>query len=76
MSDIMSTDLAYCFEDEEIDKALTLMEVRQIRRLPVLDREKRLIGIVSLGDLAVQVGQKERLGETLTEVSQPAHPRR
>jgi CBS-domain-containing membrane protein len=52
------------------------MEVRQIRRLPVLDREKRLIGIVSLGDLAVQVGQKERLGETLTEVSQPAHPRR
>jgi len=51
VSDIMSTDLAYCFEDDEIDKALSLMEVRQIRRLPVLDREKSLIGIVSLGDL-------------------------
>src|SRR6266536_4920600 len=50
---VMSTDIAYCFEDEEIDKALSLMEARQIRRLPVLEREKRLIGIVSLGDLAV-----------------------
>src|SRR6266566_1232189 len=76
VSDIMSTDLAYCFEDEEIDKALSLMEVRQIRRLPVLDREKRLVGIVSLGDLAVHAGQKERLGETLKEVSQPATLRR
>ena len=76
VSDIMSTDIAYCFEDEEIDKALTLMETRQIRRLPVLDRGKRLIGIVSLGDLAVHAGQKERLGETLKEVSQPATPRR
>lgn len=76
VSDIMSMDLAYCFEDEEIDKALSLMEDRQIRRLPVLDREKRLIGIVSLGDLAVHAGQKERLGKTLEEVSQPATLRR
>jgi CBS domain-containing protein len=76
VSDIMSTDLAYCFEDEEIEKALSLMEDRQIRRLPVLDREKRLIGIVSLGDLAVHAGQKERLGKTLEEVSQPATLRR
>src|SRR4030095_7530160 len=76
VSDIMSMDLAYCFEDEEIDKALSLMENRQIRRLPVLDREKRLIGIVSLGDLAVHAGHKERLGKTLEEVSQPATLRR
>lgn len=76
VGDIMSTDLAYCFEDEEIEEALSLMEARQIRRLPVLSREKRLVGIVSLGDLAVHAGQKERLGETLKEVSQPAIPRR
>ena len=49
-----------------------LMEERQIRRLPVLSREKRLIGNVSLGDLAVHAGQKDRVGETLKEVSQPA----
>jgi CBS domain-containing protein len=52
------------------------MEKRQIRRLPVLSHEKRLVGIVSLGDLAVHTGQKARVGETLEEVSQPATPRR
>jgi CBS-domain-containing membrane protein len=65
----MSTDLAYCFEDDEIEAALNLMEKGQIRRLPVLSHEKRLVGIVSLGDLAVHAGQKARLGETLEEVS-------
>jgi len=76
VADIMSTDLAYCFEDDEIEAALNLMEKRQIRRLPVLSREKRLVGIVSLGDLAVHGGQKARLGATLEEVSQPASPKR
>ena len=52
------------------------MEARQIRRLPILNREKRLVGIVSLGDLAVHTGQNELLGETLKEVSRPAVPRR
>jgi CBS-domain-containing membrane protein len=54
----MSTDIAYCFEDEEIDKALSLMEDSQIRRSPVLNREKRLVGIVSLGDLRFMPGKK------------------
>jgi hypothetical protein len=43
----MSTDVAYCLEDQEIEDAASLMEVRQIRRLPVLNRDKCLIGIVS-----------------------------
>jgi CBS domain-containing protein len=76
VADIMSTDLAYCFEDDKIEAALDLMEKRQIRRLPVLSQEKRLVGIVSLGDLAVHTGQKARVGETLEEVSQPASPKR
>ena len=76
VADIMSTDLAYCFEDDKIETALDLMEKRQIRRLPVLSREKHLVGIISLGDLAVHTGQKARLGETLEEVSQPASPKR
>jgi len=76
VADIMSTDLAYCFEDDEIDAALNLMEKRQIRRLPVISRQKQLVGIVSLGDLAVHTGQKARVGETLEEVSQPASPKR
>jgi CBS domain-containing protein len=76
VSDIMSREIAYCFEDQEIEEAMSLMEARQIRRLPILNREKRLVGIVSLGDLAVHTGQNELLGETLKEVSRPAVPRR
>jgi CBS domain-containing protein len=76
VADIMSTDLAYCYEDDDIDAALDLMEKRQIRRLPVISRQYHLVGIVSLGDLAVHARQKERLGETLKEVSEPAIPRR
>ncbi|HEX2929504.1 MAG TPA: CBS domain-containing protein [Candidatus Binatia bacterium] len=74
--DIMSTDIAYCFEDQEIEEAMSLMEAQQIRRLPVLSRDKRLVGIVSLGDLAVHSGEKEMVGDTLKEVSRPAIPRR
>jgi CBS domain-containing protein len=76
VSEIMSTDLAYCFEDQEIEEAVSLMEARQIRRLPILSREKRLVGIVSLGDLAVHSGENEMVGDTLKEVSRPAVPRR
>jgi CBS domain-containing protein len=76
VSEIMSTDLAYCFEDQAIEDAVSLMEARQIRRLPILSREKRLVGIVSLGDLAVHSGENEMVGDTLKEVSRPAVPRR
>ena len=76
VSDIMSEEIAYCFEDQEIEEATRLMEERQIRRLPILNRKKRLVGIVSLGDLAVHAGQNEQTGETLKEVSRPAVPRR
>jgi CBS-domain-containing membrane protein len=72
----MSKEIAYCFEDQEIEEAMSLMEDRQIRRLPILNREKRLVGIVSLGDLAVEAWQNVLLGETLKEVSRPAAPPR
>jgi CBS domain-containing protein len=49
----MTTDLAYCLEDDEAASAAKLMEDRQIRRLPILDRHSRLVGIVSLRDLQV-----------------------
>ena len=66
-SDIMSKEIAYCFEDQEIEEAMGLMEARQIRRLPILNREKRLVGIVSLGDLSVHAWQNILLGETLKD---------
>jgi hypothetical protein len=47
-----------------------------IRSLPILSRAKRLVGMVSLGDLAVSSGNEMRVGETLKQVSEPAEPRR
>jgi CBS domain-containing protein len=76
VSDVMSTDVAYCFEDQDVAEAVSLMEARQIRRLPVLSKDKRLIGVVSLGDIAVHARDRDLAGETLQEVSEPAQPKR
>jgi CBS domain-containing protein len=52
------------------------MRLRDIRRLPIMSRDKRLVGIVSLGDLAVHTGNQNLAGEVLAEVSEPSRPRR
>lgn len=52
VSEIMSGDIRYCFEDEEVDHVAQNMADIQLRRLPVLNREKRLVGVVSLGNIA------------------------
>jgi CBS domain-containing protein len=74
--DAMTPQVAYCFEDEDVQEAAMLMVDKQIRRLPVLNRDKRLVGIVSLGDLAVQTKNTQLSGEVLEYVSEPAEPRR
>jgi CBS domain-containing protein len=51
------------------------MREKQVRRLVVLDRDKRLVGIVSLGDLAVETGDEHLAGKTLERVSQPVGPK-
>jgi CBS domain-containing protein len=52
--DVMSTEqVLYCYEDEELDHVAKNMSEEQVRRLPVVNRDKRLVGIVSLGDVAV-----------------------
>lgn len=76
VTDVMSTDLAYCLEEQEIEEAVSLMEARQIRRIPILNQDKRLVGIVSLADIAVHVRNRELSGETLEEISEPAEPKR
>ena len=52
--DVMSPDIKYIFEDETVEDAARNMSQLQVRRLPVLNRDKRLVGIVSLGDLALK----------------------
>jgi len=71
--DVMSTNLVYCFEDQDITEAAKLMEEQQVRRLPVLNHRHRLVGIVSLDDLAAG-GDTQLAGETLKEVSKLAGP--
>jgi len=73
---VMTPNLVYCFEDQLVGEAARLMQDNQIRRLPVLNRDKRLVGMVSLGDLAVKTGDDEVVGAALEEVSEPAMPRR
>jgi CBS-domain-containing membrane protein len=51
--DAMTADVKYCFEDEDLDDVVRSMGEQKVRRLPVMSREKRLVGIVSLGDVAV-----------------------
>lgn len=50
--DVMTKDVQYCFEDENTEDICMKMAECQVRRLPVLSRDKRLIGIVSLGDMS------------------------
>jgi len=71
--DAMTPEMVYCFEDQDVDEAARLMTEKQIRRLPVLNRDKRLVGIVSLGDLAVDT---KLGGKILKRVSEPAEPTR
>jgi CBS domain-containing protein len=74
--EVMTHEVVYCFEDQEVSEAAKLMQEKQIRRLPILNREKRLIGIVSLGDVAVHSGEKGVVAETIKEVSELAAPHR
>jgi CBS domain-containing protein len=70
----MTQDLGYCFDDQNIRAAATLMEDKQLRRLVILDRDKKLVGIVSLGDLAIATANERLAGKVLERVSEPVHP--
>ena len=69
--DAMSERVLYCFEDQSTDEVAANMGDQQIRRLPVLNRDKRLVGIVSLGDLSVG-GAVGEAGAALESISEPA----
>ncbi|MPZ09146.1 MAG: CBS domain-containing protein [Kiloniellaceae bacterium] len=68
----MSEKVLYCFEDQSTVEIAANMSEKQIRRLPVVNRDKRLVGIVSLGDLATG-GANREAGAALGEISKPRH---
>ena len=72
--DVMSEHVYYCFEDDGLEQAASLMAEHQVRRLPVLNRNKRLVGIVALADLARTGDNASK--EALEGVSQPSDEQR
>ena len=67
--DVMSSGVVSAYEDESIEHALEVMGKRQIRRLPIVSREERLVGIVALGDLAGDKAEVKPAGQALSEIS-------
>ena len=66
--DVMSSGVKYCFDDEDVDHVLSKMADAQVRRLPVINRDKRLVGILSLGDVAT-AHTPEATGQALRRIS-------
>lgn len=71
--DVMTPEISFCFEDQDVDQAMQMMAERQIRRLPVLDANKRLVGIFSIGDIAICGGNVKRVGRAIASISLPTH---
>jgi CBS domain-containing protein len=69
--EVMTPEVVYGFDDQEVHEAARLMEQYQIRRLPVVNRQKRLVGMVALGDLAMHAENQPVAAEVLEQVSEP-----
>ena len=70
--DVMSEGIAWAFEDDSVEQAAKIMSERQVRRLPVVDRDKRLVGIVALDDFAVESSEIRPAAQALSEISKPS----
>ena len=66
--DVMSKPIIYCRADDELEQAIRIMEKNKIRRLPVIDKNKRLAGMLALGDIS-QIGGEDMAGEVMRSVS-------
>ncbi len=73
VADIMSHDVVYLYQDQDIKEAAQLMETRQVRRLLVLGRDRKPVGVMSLGDIALYAGDKRLTGEVLQHVARPTN---
>jgi CBS domain-containing protein len=71
VSEVISDGIAWVYEDETVEQAAMLMSERQVRRLPVVDRDRRLVGIVSLADFAVASTDFRPAAQALSSISRP-----
>ena len=76
--DCMSEEISYAFEDEQATEVLDRMKTLQIRRLAVLDRNRKLVGIVALGDIATEprAAALASVGAAVADISEPSRPKK
>lgn len=70
--DVMSEGIIWAYEDDSVEQVATIMSRHQVRRLPVVNRDKRLVGIVALGDFAVESSEIQPAAKALSEISKPS----
>jgi CBS domain-containing protein len=70
--DIMTPDVLYCFEDQDVEEVGHYMQEHEVRRVLIFDRGHHLVGVVSLGDLSKIAGEEQLAGETLKEIADAA----
>ena len=70
VGDVMSQEVCYCYDDEDTDEVLENMAEIQVRRMPVVNHDKRLVGIVSISDLAKE--EEREAGHALSEITKPS----
>ncbi len=70
--EIMSEGIYWAYDDDTVERAAELMSEHQVRRLPVVNHDKRLVGIVALGDFAVDSSELRPAAEALAKISEPS----
>jgi CBS domain-containing protein len=69
---VMTADVVTCMAEDDLQKALDAMATHQLRRIPVVDAENRVVGIISQADVATRVDEPEKTAEVVKEISQAA----
>ena len=70
--EIMTQEIFYSYDDEDVERVAEYMQEKEVRRLVILNRGKRLVGVVSLGDIAKARDEQELAGETLGDIAEAA----
>jgi CBS domain-containing protein len=76
VSDAMTSNPASCREEDDVTEAMRVMGERQVRRMPVVDREGRLTGIIAQADVATRMGRDSDTGQMVESISEPGGARR
>ena len=68
----MRPEVFYCYDDQDVEEVARYMQEKEVRRMVILNRDKKLIGVVSLGDIAKLSVEREVAGETLGKIADAA----